>query len=161
MKESKEELQKIVYRVNVNQVDKKQKGVRSQISVKLNDERRLRVEQWERQSGLKAARIFQKFIDEGEVNVRYDAKKVSATLADIHNKINDYSLKVRDDCAELKRTFSRIEKEVGKNYVNALAMEALLINAEFLTEHMLQRYRETREMAEMEMKEHVNIYGGE
>lgn len=152
MKQSKEELQKIVYRVNENV-----KAARTQINVKLNDERRLKVEQWERQSGLKAVSIFQKFIDEGEVNVRYDAKKVSVTLADIHNKINEYSLKVRDDCSELKRTFSRIENELGRNHVNSVAIKALLTNAEFLTEHMLQRYKANREMAEMEMKEHVNI----
>lgn len=144
---------KIVERINVS------KGKSKQVSFRVDGEELLRLEVLKKTSGLETTQIMKEFINNGEVNVRYDAKKVIGKIAMIHDEFNVYSHKVRDEVSALKNVLLKIEEQLD-NSESDLMIKAVLKNAEFLTEHMMREYMGRRESAEGEIKSNVDIHSG-
>jgi hypothetical protein len=156
MRQRKDSLRKIVDRVGDKHAAQ---VIGNQINVKLSQDEKLKLEQIQRQTGLNGQNIIRKFITDGEVTVRYDTKKVIKTLGDTHTKINNYSLKVNDDIADLREMFSQIKNNID-NDDKKVMLSALVINAEFLTQQILNKYIDVRETAEKEMGKIVDIHSG-
>lgn len=147
-------LMQVVERVIL--VKPKKNGGKS-INIRLNAEEELKLDQRLRETGLRAGTLIKKFINEGEVHVRYDGKKVIQCLANTHDKFNIYSHRVLDDVETLQKTLLEIEGKLEKSD-GVVAM--FVAEAEITTKRIMERYMDEKFFAERELSDHVNIYSG-
>lgn len=157
MGKNKETLLQVVDRVNIDcQQYRPCKPDRKQVNITLNEIEQLKLEHWGRETGLSKNTIIRRLIDDGNVNVRYDAKKIMQNIIKIHDDFNQYNHNMENEIVSLQKIIRETTAQIDR-YGENLDFKIFLKNANFLIDQMTMHYIQTRSYAEMEMKRNVDI----